>query len=132
MDMITPVLNSILNFMFSIAQAFLYAFLAVFVPLCVMIFFNFVYHVVVKRQKLPRRKKKRTFHYNERFNPVKLIFWDFPKRLMQDYFNRNPDNLTFTAFTFSQASREAARASPLCISSSALWSVTPVVVLHLI
>lgn len=92
MDMITPVLNSILNFMFSIAQAFLYAFLAVFVPLSIMILLNFVYRIIFKRQKLPRRKKKRVFHYNEKFNPIKLLFWDFPKRLMQDYFSRNPDN----------------------------------------
>lgn len=92
MDMITPVLTAILNFMFAIMQALLYVFLAVFVPLCFMLLANFVYRVIFRRQKLPKRSKKLIFHYAGRFNPLKLLFWDFPKRLMQDYFERCPDS----------------------------------------
>lgn len=92
MDMITPVLNSILNFMFSIMQAFLYVFLAVFIPICAMLLGNFLYRLIFKRQKLPKRSKRPGFHYVEKFNPVKLIFWDFPKRFIKDYFDRNPDS----------------------------------------
>ena len=92
MDMITPVLNAILNFAFMVLQAFLYVFLAVFVPLCVMILVNFLYRCIFKRQKLPRRSKKRTFRYVDKFNPVKLVFWDFPKRFIQDFFERDPDS----------------------------------------
>ena len=91
MDMITPVLNSLLSFFLSIAEIFIYALIAVLVPFLLLIFGNFLYRLLIKRQKLPKRTKKREFHYVEKFNPVKLIFWDFPKRLMQDYFTRNPD-----------------------------------------
>ena len=91
MDMITPVLNSLLSFFLSIAEIFIYALIAVLVPFLLLIFGNFLYRLFIKRQKLPKRTKKREFHYVEKFNPVKLIFWDFPKRLMQDYFTRNPD-----------------------------------------
>lgn len=91
MDMITPVLNSLLSFFLSIAEIFIYALIAVLVPFLLLIFGNFLYRLLIKRQKLPKRTKKRNFHYVEKFNPVKLIFWDFPKRLIQDYFTRNPD-----------------------------------------
>ena len=91
MDMLTPVLNSLLSFFLSIAEIFIYALIAVLVPFLLLIFGNFLYRLLIKRQKLPKRTKKREFHYVEKFNPVKLIFWDFPKRLMQDYFTRNPD-----------------------------------------
>lgn len=92
MDMITPVLNSILNFMFSIMQALLCVFLAVLVPVCLMLLFNFFYRIIFKRQKLPKRSKRPAFHYVEKFNPVKLVFWEFPRRLIKDYFERNPDS----------------------------------------
>lgn len=92
MDMITPVLNSILNFMFSAFQVVLFAFLAVFVPLCVMLLLNFLYRFIFKREKLPKRSKKRVYHYVDKFNPVKLLFWDFPQRLIKDFFSRDPDS----------------------------------------
>lgn len=92
MDMITPVLNSILNFMFSILQAFLCVLLAVLIPVCVMLLFNFLYRLVFKRQKVPKRSKRPAFHYVEKFNPVKLVFWEFPRRIIKDYFERNPDS----------------------------------------
>lgn len=92
MDMITPVLNAILNFIFMILQVFLYAFLAVFVPLCFMLLGNFLYRLIFKRQRLPRRRKKRVFRYVGKFNPIKLLFWDFPKRLIQDLYEKDPDS----------------------------------------
>lgn len=91
MDMITPVLNSLLSFFLSIAEIFIYALIAVLVPFLLMIALNFLYRLVIKRQKLPKRSKKVEFHYVEKFNPIKLFFWDFPKRLVQDYFERDPD-----------------------------------------
>lgn len=92
MDMITPVLNSLLSFFLSIAEIFIYALIAVLVPFLLLLFGNFLYWILIKRQKIPKRSRKRELHYVEKFNPVKLIFWDFPKRLMQDYFSRNPDS----------------------------------------
>ncbi len=91
MDMITPVLNSIIGFMLSIFELVAYVLIAFLVPFCVMLLLNFLYRAVIKRQKLPKRSKKRVFRYVDKFNPIKLIFWDFPKRLIQDYYSRNPD-----------------------------------------
>lgn len=88
--MITAVLESLLSFFISILEACAYLLLAVLVPFCFMLLANFVYRLA-KGYKIPKRKVRRTYKYSEKFNPIKLFFWDFPKRLVLDYFNRNPD-----------------------------------------
>lgn len=110
MDMITPVLNAILNFIFMILQVFLYAFLAVFVPLCIMLLGNFLYRLIFKRQRLPKRKKSVLFIMLTSSIPSSFYSGISPNVLYKIFMKKTPTALTHTAYTCLQESREAVRA----------------------
>lgn len=90
--MINAVLSSLANFAWMIMQAVLSVLLAVLVPFFLMLLFNFLYQLCIKKRKPPKRSKLRVLHYAEKQNVFKLFFWDFPKRLVKDYFDRDPDS----------------------------------------
>lgn len=88
--MALQVLNSVLDVLFNLLQWVVYAVIAFVVPI---IFMTFVFFIVglIRGRKIPRRKRKREYKYVQRFNPVRIFFWDLPRQLVNDWFNRNPD-----------------------------------------
>lgn len=89
--MALQVLNSVLDVLFNLLQWVIYAVIAFIVPI---IFMTFVFFIagLLRGKKIPRRKRKREFKYVQRFNPVRIFFWDLPRRIVADYFDRNPDS----------------------------------------
>lgn len=88
--MTLDVLNAVLDVLFSLLQWVVYAVLAFLIPICFMIFVFFIWGLL-RGKKIPRRKRKREFKYVQHFNPVRIFFWELPKRLVDDWFSRNPD-----------------------------------------
>lgn len=85
-DVFSPVCKVII----SLFKYVIYAFLAVLLPILFMFLVFFLWHII-KGDKIPLRKKRVHLHYAKRTNLLKVLFWDFPKRLAADFFNRNPD-----------------------------------------
>ncbi len=88
--MVASVLNSVIKTLFSLLQYVIYSVLAVIIPIFVMCGVFFIVNLI-KGKKIPRRQKKPQLNYAKGANYIKMLFWDFPKRLISDYFERNPD-----------------------------------------
>lgn len=85
------VLKSIFSTLFSMFQWVFYLILAVLVPFSFMSFF-FLIVGFVKGKRLSHRKIPIVTNYNKRLNPVRLLLWDLPCRLVSDFFSRDPDD----------------------------------------
>lgn len=88
--MTLDVLNAVLDVLFNLLQYVVYAIILIIVPMTFMCFVFFVVGLI-KGKKIPRRRIKRVFKYVRHFNPVRLLFWELPKRLMSDWYARNAD-----------------------------------------
>lgn len=83
-----------------ISKFFLYiglGLVALALPFVVVGFFYFVYRVVFKKDRLPKRKIEPIEDYKPRNFFVRL-FWDFPRRFVLDLFSRNPDDFNESGF----------------------------------
>lgn len=89
--MILSILQSVFGVIFALLKWVFYALAAVIIPILIMCGVMFLVGLF-RGNKIPQRTLRRTFKYVERFNPVKLLFWRFPRRLIKDYFSRNPDD----------------------------------------
>lgn len=99
--MFKHVLESLLNFFFDALKVFLYTFSCIIIPFFFMFFVFFLYNFI-RGNRLPKRKKLRTYHYVQRFNPVKVLFWELPMRFIADTFGKDPDAFdTYGVHVFS-------------------------------
>lgn len=89
--MFTSVFSTVLKTILTFISYFIYAFLAVFIPVCFMCIVFFVFGLV-RGKKIPHRSRRSSQHYNQPLNSVKLLLWDFPRRLVKDWFSCNPDS----------------------------------------
>lgn len=89
--MIASVLKSVFDVIFSLLQWVLYAAFAVAIPIVLMCGILFIIGLF-RGYKVPKRSIKRKLYYADRFNPLKLLFWELPNRLIKDFFNRDPDS----------------------------------------
>lgn len=89
--MVIDVFTSVCKIIISLLKYVIYAFLAVLIPILFMCLVFFLWHII-KGDKLPRRRKRIHLHYAKRSNLLKVFFWDFPKRLVSDFFSRDPDH----------------------------------------
>lgn len=99
--MITNVVQSVLNVFMSMLEVALTAVMAVIAPVLIMCLFVFLGYLF-RGYRLPKRTVKITNRkYSIKINPVKLLLWDFPNRVVKDLFTRNPDSFdTFGVHIF--------------------------------
>ena len=89
--MFSSILNSIFHVLFQLLKFVISASCVVLCPILFMCLVFFVFSLI-KGKKIPRRKKKRIFKYNVPFHPFRVLLWDFPRRLVNDFFSRDPDD----------------------------------------
>lgn len=88
--MVLDVLNAVLDVFFDLLQWVLYALIVIIVPVIFMSLCFFVWGLI-RGKKIPRRKRSRSYKYVTHFNPARLLFWELPRQLVNDFFSRDPD-----------------------------------------
>ena len=59
---------------------------------CLSMFIHFCYYHFIKKMKIPKRKVPLPVpKYSKKTKWIKMIFWDFPKRIILDRLTFNPD-----------------------------------------
>jgi len=83
---------SILKIFFNIFKWVLVAVGVALLPILIMCGIFTFYYIVIKKQKFPKRTVPRTkMKYSQRRSAFKRLYYDFPKRIIQDKLNANPD-----------------------------------------
>ena len=86
-------LLSILRIFFSLFKWLLIAVAVLLLPIFVMLGVYSFYYVVIKKQHFPKRTVPRhNLKYTKKRSVFKRLYLDFPKRIVQDRLNANPDS----------------------------------------
>ena len=86
-------LLSILKIFISIFKWVFIAIIAALLPIFIMCGVYTFYYVVIKKQRFPKRKVPRTVtKYTKKRSALKRLYLDFPKRIILDKLNSNPDS----------------------------------------
>ena len=86
------VISSVFGGIFKLLKPIAYLCIIIIIVFCFMLLMWFIWYHYIKKMPIPKRTIKRPVpKYSAKTKWIKMIFWDFPKRIIYDRLTLNPD-----------------------------------------